>query len=147
MEAKAQDRIPDFEAFWPYYVGEHAKKLTRTLHFVGTTAAGVTLAAAIATRKPALVLGALVAGYGPAWVSHFFIEKNRPATFTYPLWSLLADFKMWGMTAAGTMDAEVERVLREREAQAPARGNGAAGTSVDEEVAAATRKVTSGALN
>jgi hypothetical protein len=112
------ERIASFEEFWPYYVGEHADKRTRTLHFVGTAAAVACLATAIVTRRPKLALGALVAGYGPAWVSHFFIEKNRPATFKYPAWSLLADFKMWGMIASGTMDAEVERVLAEREAQA-----------------------------
>lgn len=111
-------RLESFEAFWPYYVGEHGSAWTRRLHFVGTTAAGLCLASAIATRRPALVLGALVAGYGPAWASHFFVEKNRPATFTYPLWSLLADFKMWSMIARGTMDAEVARVLAEREAAA-----------------------------
>lgn len=116
--APAGERLASFEAFWPYYVGEHSAEWTRRLHFVGTTAAGLCLASAIATRRPALVLGALVAGYGPAWASHFFVEKNRPATFTYPLWSLLADFKMWSMIARGRMDAEVARVVAEREAAA-----------------------------
>lgn len=111
----SEERIQTFEAFWPYYVGEHADPTTRTLHFAGTTAAALCLAAAIATRRPALLLTGLVAGYGPAWISHFFIEKNRPATFKYPRWSLLADLKMWSMIAAGKMDAEVERVLSERD--------------------------------
>lgn len=52
-----------------------------------------------------------MAGYGPAWFSHFVIEKNRPATFKYPAWSLMADFVMWGKMIAGTMDTEVETVL------------------------------------
>ena len=108
----ASDRIPNFEQFWPYYVREHQNKTTRILHFIGTTAAVATACAAVLTRRPALVGAALVVGYGPSWIGHFFIEKNRPATFKYPLWSLLADFKMWGKIAAGTMDAEVERVLR-----------------------------------
>lgn len=107
------DRYTSFEEFWPFYVREHGKKLTRTMHFVGTTAAMGCLAAAVLTRRPALAAVALVAGYGPAWTSHFFVEKNRPATFKYPLWSLLADFRMWGKIAAGTMDAEVERVTSE----------------------------------
>lgn len=115
------DRIKSFEEFWPYYVREHSKKSTRVLHFAGTTAAVATLGYALATRRPALIPLALVAGYGPAWISHFFIEKNRPATFKYPLWSLLSDFKMLGKMAKGTMDAEVERVMAQvREAEVSA---------------------------
>ena len=120
------DRFESFEEFWPYYVLEHSKKTTRLLHFAGTTASIVTLGAAIVKRKPALVPLALVAGYGPAWISHFFIEKNRPATFKYPLWSLLADFRMWGKTLRGTMTREVERQTAKRdkreEVKAPTNG-------------------------
>jgi hypothetical protein len=105
------DRIASFEEFWPYYVREHSKKTTRTFHFVGTTIATAVAGAALLRRKPALVPLALVCGYGPAWISHFFIEKNRPATFKYPLWSLLSDYRMWGKIASGTMDEEVARVM------------------------------------
>lgn len=104
-------RFQSFDEFWPYYVREHSKKLTRQFHFVGTTAALGCLAAGLVTRKAWLLALAPIAGYGPAWVSHFFIEKNRPATFTYPAWSLMADFVMWGKTIAGTMDHEVESIL------------------------------------
>lgn len=103
--------IQSFEEFWPFYVREHSKKATRVFHFVGTTAAGLTALAAIALRRPALIPVALVAGYGPAWVSHFFIEKNKPASFKYPLWSFAADWVMWSKMLKGTMDAEVERVM------------------------------------
>jgi hypothetical protein len=119
------DRFKTFEEFWPYYVLEHSKKSTRVLHFIGTTAAVATLGAALVKGKPALIPLALVAGYGPAWISHFFIEKNRPATFKYPLWSLLADFRMWGKMASGTMDAEVEAAQAKRteeEVHAPSNG-------------------------
>ncbi|MFO0556170.1 MAG: DUF962 domain-containing protein [Polyangiaceae bacterium] len=108
------ERISTFEEFWPFYVREHSKKSTRTLHFVGTTAAVAVLGYAAAKKRPELVPLALVAGYGPAWFSHFFIEGNRPATFKYPLWSLLADFRMWGKMLNGSMDAEVERVMAKR---------------------------------
>lgn len=108
-------RYQTFEEFWPYYVSEHASEWTRALHFAGTTIAGLCLASAIAARRPSLILGALVGGYGPAWVSHFFIEKNRPATFTYPTWSLLADLRMWSLIAQGKMQAEVDRVLSDRD--------------------------------
>lgn len=106
-----EKRFQTFEEFWPYYVKEHAKKSTRILHFVGTTAAMGCVAGAIAFRKPLLLLAAPVFGYGPAWFSHFVIEKNRPATFTYPAWSLRADLVMWMKMVRGEMDAEVERIL------------------------------------
>jgi hypothetical protein len=113
-------RIESFEEFWPYYVGEHAKKTTRSFHFVGTTAALGCVAWGILLRKKWLLALAPVAGYGPAWISHFFIEKNKPASFTYPLWSLRADMVMWWKMATRTMDAEVERVLAEEREQTAA---------------------------
>ncbi len=118
QHTKDAERIQSFEDFWPYYVGEHAQKSTRTLHFVGTAAAVTCAAAGVLLGKRWLLAVAPVCGYGPAWVSHFFIEKNRPATFKYPLWSLKADFVMWGKIARGEMDAEVARVLAERDAAA-----------------------------
>ena len=114
--------IETFEQFWDYYVGEHKEKSTRILHFVGTTAAMGCVAAGVLTKRRWLVLVALLAGYGPAWFSHFFIEKNKPATFKYPLWSLQADFVMWWKMVNGKMDAEVERVIRaQEEANAPSK--------------------------
>jgi hypothetical protein len=98
-----------WEEFWPYYVREHAQKSTRRLHFVGTTGAIGLVSIAVAMRNPAYVLAALVSGYGFAWYSHFAIEKNRPATFTYPAKSLAADFVMWWKMLTGTMEAEVKR--------------------------------------
>ncbi len=118
-------RFESFEEFWPFYVKEHSKKATRILHFIGTTAAGACVLGGLVTKRRWLLAVAPVAGYGPAWISHFFIEKNKPATFTYPLWSLKADGIMWWKTLTRTMDAEVERVLadeRERQASAPAAG-------------------------
>lgn len=103
--------ITTFEEFWPFYVGEHRLKATRALHFVGTTAALALIFAALVLHQPWLVAAAPVAGYGPAWISHFFVEGNKPATFKYPLWSLKADFVMWGKMVTGKMDAEVERCL------------------------------------
>ncbi len=108
-----EKRYGTFEEFWPFYVREHQHKATRILHFVGTTAAVATFATGLLLRKKWMMLVAPVLGYGPAWISHFFIEKNRPATFKYPLWSLRADFVMWKKIVTGQMDAEVERVLRE----------------------------------
>jgi hypothetical protein len=100
------ERIATFREFWPYYVREHSRPLTRGLHYIGTSGLFVIAAAAIATRRPAL-LGLLpVFGYGFAWAAHFFVERNRPATFTYPLWSLGADFVMFGKMLRGRMHEE-----------------------------------------
>lgn len=104
-------RIESFEEFWPFYVREHSKKLTRQIHFAGTTLALGCLAGGLLTRHRWLLLAAPVVGYGPAWLSHLLIEKNRPASFTHPAWSLAADFIMWGKMLAGTMDDEVTAVL------------------------------------
>jgi len=101
MESTA--RIADFETFWPFYLSQHTKPATRALHFTGTTLSLLLLAAAAITARPWLVLWAIVAGYLFAWIGHFFMEKNRPATFQYPLWSLAADFKMCGLMWRGRM--------------------------------------------
>ncbi len=118
-----------FEEFWPFYVREHSSKTNRRLHFAGTSLALGCVATAVVMRKPLLLLAAPVLGYGGAWVGHFFVEKNRPATFKYPLWSLMGDFKMYGMILRGRMDEEVERVLRDyaaKAAEAEAKTDGAA---------------------
>jgi len=98
-----QAHIQTYEDFWPYYVSEHRDPICRRLHFVGTS---LVMAMAL---NPLLWPALPVAGYGFAWVGHFFFEKNRPATFDYPLWSLRADFRMWKRIAAGQMDAELDR--------------------------------------
>ncbi|MES2638433.1 MAG: DUF962 domain-containing protein [Myxococcota bacterium] len=93
----------DFEEFWPYYLGEHASAFNRWLHFGGTTTVILTAAAAVLTLNPWLLLALPVVGYGPAWVGHFIVERNRPATFQHPLWSLRGDFRMYGMMWRGRL--------------------------------------------
>ena len=105
------DRIESYESFWPYYVSEHMRETTRRLHFVGTALVLATLIAG-AVISPLLWIAVPFAGYGFAWVGHFFVEKNRPATFTYPLWSLRADFRMFRFILLGKMGAEIERAAR-----------------------------------
>lgn len=117
-------RFESYEEFWPFYVREHSNKLNRTLHVIGTSAALGCVAAAAITRRPLLLLAAPVIGYGFAWAGHFLVQKNKPATFEYPLWSLRGDFDMLKRTLLGTMDAEVERVMEEHEPEMT--GNGAA---------------------
>jgi hypothetical protein len=101
-------RYDTFAEFWPFYVREHSLPACRALHFVGSSLSiGVIVAAIV--YSPWLPLAAPVVGYGFAWVGHFFIEKNKPASFKYPLWSFIADWKMWAMMLVGRMGAEVER--------------------------------------
>ena len=104
------DRIQSFEAFWPYYVGEHRSPTCRAVHYVGSVAAPATLLSVLATGSWLALPLVLLAGYGPAWFGHFIIEKNRPATFTYPLWSLRGDFKMLSFAIRGKMADEVTRL-------------------------------------
>ena len=102
-------RIGSFADFWPYYLREHRQPGTRLLHLIGSTLALFLLLGAVLGGRPALLLGALVAGYGFAWVGHFAVEHNRPATFRYPLWSFAADWKMWALALSGRLEPELRR--------------------------------------
>jgi hypothetical protein len=104
--------IRSFAEFWPYYLGEHSRRGTRMLHLVGTTLAICLAVMAVSTGRWALLLAALVCGYTFAWVGHFFVEHNRPATFRYPLWSFAADFKMWWTAVTGRLPGELQRIQR-----------------------------------
>jgi hypothetical protein len=107
-------RIQSFELFWPFYLSQHLNRTCRGLHFIGTAAAlGVAVWAGV--RDPRWLPAALIAGYGPAWIGHFFFERNRPATFKYPLWSLICDFKMWTLMATGRLPGEMKRLGLDRE--------------------------------
>lgn len=101
-------RFASFAQFWPFYVAEHSRRGTRRLHFIGTTLGLLCLIGFLVTWDWRLLLAALVLGYAFAWASHFFIERNRPATFKYPLWSFMGDWKMWGLMLLGRMDAELQ---------------------------------------
>jgi hypothetical protein len=102
--------VTTFEEFWPHYVHAHRNPVNRGLHYVGTTAVIGTVAAAAVTLNPAWLLLAPVVGYGPAWVGHFVFERNKPATFQHPLWSLRGDFRMYGLALRGRMHQELERI-------------------------------------
>lgn len=102
-------KINSYEQFWLFYMSEHMKKETRMWHALGTTVVLLIVVAAVTSQNWWLLLLAPVAGYGPAWFSHFVIEKNKPATFKYPLWSLIADFRMYSLVVTGRMQPEVEK--------------------------------------
>jgi len=84
-----------FAEFYPYYLGEHSNSTCRRLHFVGTSLVILIFILSLVVGNGAWLLALPVAGYGFAWVGHFFFEKNRPATFQHPFYSLLGDFAMY----------------------------------------------------
>src|SRR5215207_44957 len=102
-------RITNFREFWPFYVREHGRPLTRRLHFVGTAGVLASVAAAAVTGRWRWLALAPVCGYGLAWIAHFLVEHNRPASFRQPLYSLAADFVMFGHMLRGRMDDEVQK--------------------------------------
>lgn len=105
------ERIKTYAEFWDFYVAEHSKPLTRFLHFVGTSLGIVLLVWFLRNGTYLYIPLCFVVGYAFAWFSHFVIEKNKPATFQYPLWSFISDYKMMFYMLIGKMNGEVERVL------------------------------------
>jgi hypothetical protein len=91
----APARYERFAEFYPFYLSEHSNRTSRRLHFVGSTLVLVCLALALIERNPWWLLAALLSGYGFAWIGHFGFEKNRPATFRQPLFSLIGDWVMY----------------------------------------------------
>ena len=108
-------RFASYEEFWPFYLREHSGCATRALHFTGTNLALAAIIAGILVT-PWWLAAALPAGYLFAWAGHLFFERNRPATFSYPLWSLRADFRMWAYIWRGRLAEELRRT---GQAQAP----------------------------
>jgi hypothetical protein len=101
-----EKRFQSFSEFYPYYLSEHLNPTCRKLHFAGTTLVLAIAVAMIATQQWWMGLLLPIAGYGFAWVGHFAFEKNRPATFTYPRWSLAADFVMYWQLLTGRIRFE-----------------------------------------
>jgi len=98
-----------FADFWPFYLREHARPRTRAFHYAGTSLVVLIAAAALVTGNWWLFILMPLAGYAFAWASHALVERNRPATFTYPAWSLAADFKMWWLWLTGRLGPELKR--------------------------------------
>jgi len=96
-------RYESFREFYPFYLSEHANPACRRMHFVGTTLVVACLVIALLTRNAWWLAGALAMGYGFAWMGHYFFEHNRPATFSYPLYSFMGDWVMFKDLLTGKM--------------------------------------------
>lgn len=94
-------RYPSFEAFYPFYIHEHSNRTCRRIHVVGTGLVIAALGMALVTGNRWWFAAMPLVGYGFAWVGHFVFEKNTPATFKYPLWSLMGDFRLFFETVTG----------------------------------------------
>jgi hypothetical protein len=108
----SEERIKTYAEFWDFYVAEHSQPATRYLHFVGTTLGLIFLIWIIRSGNWLYLPLCFAVGYAFAWFSHFVIEKNKPATFKYPFWSFISDYKMMFYMLTGKMNREVERVSR-----------------------------------
>ena len=91
----SENRFRTFADFYPFYLSEHTNRVSRRLHLVGTNIAIALLVTSLVTQMWWLVAAAVVQGYAFAWVGNFFFEHNKPATFRYPLFSFIGDWRMW----------------------------------------------------
>lgn len=88
-------KFNSFEEFYPFYLREHSNNTCRRLHFIGSSLVLITLGYSLITAQPGLLLALPIVGYGFAWVGHFMFEHNKPATFTYPIYSFIGDWVMF----------------------------------------------------
>ncbi|MCA8922559.1 MAG: DUF962 domain-containing protein [Planctomycetes bacterium] len=106
----SDERRLSWGEFWPFYLGEHRDRVNQILHAIGSLSGLTCLGFAIYLRNPWLILLGLVIGYGCAWVGHFVFEKNRPATFRYPLKSFCSDWRLLALVLSGRVGAAVQRL-------------------------------------
>ncbi len=99
--SQAAKNFESFAVFYRYYLAEHSNLICRRLHYLGTTLVLLLLVAAPLAGRPILLWWLPVVGYGPAWAGHFFFERNRPATFKHPFYSLAGDFVMYAQMLTG----------------------------------------------
>jgi hypothetical protein len=95
--------------FWPHYLAAHADPRCRALHYAGTLAVLGLVLHGVATGSRHSLIAAPLVGYGAAWFGHVVFERNRPATFGHPLWSVVSDFRMLGLFLSGRLGSELGR--------------------------------------
>lgn len=119
MSVPNDQRYTSYAEFWPYYLREHSKSACRSLHYIGTSLSLLCLVYLVVFAEPWALLWGLVCGYGFAWTGHFGIEKNRPATFRYPFWSLFSDFRMYFLFLSGKIGPELQNAGVDRTRSTP----------------------------
>lgn len=107
-----EKKYKSFRSFYPYYLTEHSDIANRRLHFIGTATLLVILIVSIVMQKWWMLILIPICGYGFAWVGHYFIEKNKPATFTYPVWSLASDFVMFWHILTGQIEKKLQEAKK-----------------------------------
>jgi len=106
-----EDKIhTTFQEFWPFYLSQHLNPQCRLHHFLGTGFAVAFVGVTLVTHSLGWLVLAVIVGYSFAWWGHFAFEKNKPATFKYPLFSFFADWKMFWMMLTGNLDKELQRL-------------------------------------
>lgn len=101
--------MKSFAEFWTFYLKEHSSRRCRSLHFLGTSLAISSLVLFVIFRAKIFIFVALLFGYGLAWIGHFLFEKNKPATFRYPIYSIMGDWKMCWLAATGKLQQEFQK--------------------------------------
>ncbi|AMT95840.1 MULTISPECIES: DUF962 domain-containing protein [Psychrobacter] len=100
--------------FYDFYLGEHQNMACRRLHFAGSSFGLLGLAKSVKDRSPTPLLKGIAAGYACAWVGHFFFEKNKPASFKFPLKSFASDFRMYSDVLRGNLSLKDRKYDRAR---------------------------------
>lgn len=104
QEDEQVTQFNSFAEFYPFYLSQHQNTTCKRLHFVGSSLGLLGLGAAVVTGKKRYIAAGVVAGYGCAWVGHFFFEHNKPATFKYPLYSFMGDWVMFKDMLTGKIE-------------------------------------------
>ena len=99
----------EFDSFWAFYLGEHKRPGCRALHYAGAALGLFLMFRFVVFASVTCAACAIPAAYACAWIGHFFLEGNRPATWRYPLWSLRSEFRMCRMALTGRLRGEFER--------------------------------------
>lgn len=107
---ETEKKLISFAEFYPFYLSEHQNKICRALHYIGSMLVIATIIFVLITQQYIYLWLLPVIGYGFAWVGHFFIEKNRPATFTYPFYSFIADWVMLKDFLTGQLDKKLQNL-------------------------------------
>jgi len=109
MPSKEKTQFKSYEEFFVYYMKEHQHPGCRALHYLGTVLGTTLVLMSIFTGNYWFILAAILSGYGCAWIGHFGIEKNIPATFGYPGWSFISDYRMCYLFLTGKIDRYIDQ--------------------------------------